>query len=471
MRKTLITILVALASINANADFLDEAKKMMDAQDWNAALELLAKEAKSNPKTAATGQFLYLSGICQYESGNYPKAKELLEKAIEKKYPAANLYLGRLAFLDYDLERATELYDLYREHVEKSKGKINPIIEEFETQLSNAENAISRVENIEILDSLAVPADSFLKSYLLPTSAGRLIDPEEIPFTDEREGAIAAYTTESGDFMMWGASDSTGHINIMESLRLTDGEWQKPVSAPAILRDGGDADYPFMMPDGTTLYYASDGNGSIGGYDIFVVTRDPQTGEYLQPQNVGMPFNSPYDDYMLAIDEENGIGWWATDRNLLGDKITIYVYKTNDLRKNYDPDLEDIADKAKITDFKSTRSDKTAQEYFDIIGSLRNDPESNREPITEFMLPIGEGKYLTNMNQVPAAAQGPLKSYLLAKESLEKDEIHLSALRRRYADKHADNVKQQIAQFEKEIEQKRSEVAGLRSELYKTLRK
>ncbi len=58
---------------------------------------------------------------------------------------------------------------------------------------------------------------------------------------------------------------------------------------------------PFFMSDGVTLYYANDGDESIGGYDIFI-SRKGEDG-FLQPQNIGMPYNSPYDDYMLAIDE------------------------------------------------------------------------------------------------------------------------------------------------------------------------
>lgn len=470
MRRTLLTILT-FVSLTASADLIDEAKKLMATQDWWGAAETLAKEAKANPKIASSGQFLYLSGVCQYETGNYAKAKELLKAAKGKNYSAANLYLGRLAFLDYDFTEATDYYEAYRKHIEKSKGKESPLLDEFETQLANAESSLSRVEKIEIIDSLAVPAESFLQHYILPSSAGRILGPEEIPFPDKRDGAVSAFSNEGGDFMMWGAYDSKGHINIMESVRLTDGEWQEPVAAPAILGDGGNADYPFMMTDGTTLYYASDGKGSIGGYDIFVVSRDPQTGEYLHPQNLGMPFNSPYDDFMLAIDEENGIGWWATDRNLLGDKLTVYVYKTNDLRKNYDADSPDIIEKARISDFRSTRTENVAKEYKEILSSLKNAPEISHAPKAEFHLPVDNGKFLTRMEELPAGAQASMKTYLLASESLRKEEERLEALRRRYAEKRADNVRMQIIQFEKEIEQKRAEVVGLRSEVYKNLRK
>ena len=36
----------------------------------------------------------------------------------------------------------------------------------------------------------------------------------------------------------------------------------------------------------------------MGGYDIFVTRYNSDTDNYLNPENVGMPFNSPFNDYM-----------------------------------------------------------------------------------------------------------------------------------------------------------------------------
>ena len=69
----------------------------------------------------------------------------------------------------------------------------------------------------------------------------------------------------------------------------------------------GQQDYPFMLSDGTTLYFAENGEESLGGYDLFVTRYSSSSHEYLKPENLGMPFNSPYNDYMLVIDEPNNL--------------------------------------------------------------------------------------------------------------------------------------------------------------------
>lgn len=46
-----------------------------------------------------------------------------------------------------------------------------------------------------------------------------------------------------------------------------------------------------------------------------------------------MPFNSPANDYMYAIDEFNNIGWFASDRYQPDNKVCIYVFVPNSSKK------------------------------------------------------------------------------------------------------------------------------------------
>lgn len=70
--------------------------------------------------------------------------------------------------------------------------------------------------------------------------------------------------------------------------------------------------------------------------DMTFVTRyNTNTDTYLVPENVGMPFNSPYNDYMYVIDEYNNLGWFASDRYQPEDKVCIYVFVPNDSKRTY----------------------------------------------------------------------------------------------------------------------------------------
>lgn len=466
-RNILAALFIALGYI-AYADNLEQARRLMVSGEYEQAKKMAESLASTDRKLTATPLYNYIIGVCEFEEGNYEQSRRSLQTAKAKGMGLANLYLGRLSFLDYDFDSATEYYDEFRKYREKLKQPAGEEVETLENQLEAAESALERVEKIAVIDSLAVDAKDFFKSYRLPQSAGRLLNPEELPLKDSRKDSSVGFVNEGGDYMIWATSDSVGNMHLVESNRLTDGTWQEPTATPDFLRNNGYAAYPFMMPDGVTLYYASDGDGSIGGLDIFVVTRDAQSGEYLQPQNIGMPFNSPYDDYMLAIDEENGIGWWATDRNELGDKVTVYVYKVNEMRRNYNPEDEDIISKARLSDYKSTQEESDTQEYRQLLETISAIDPSKVEKSAEFYLPKGNGEYYTTAAEFRSGeARSVLKKYLLAAMSLEKSESNLQNLRKRYSRNHADNVKVQIIQAEREIEKERSDVRKLRSEIYR----
>lgn len=377
-----------------------------------------------------------------------PSVEELMEQ-------------GRSAFFAYDFSKAEQDFSAAR----KKAGKNVPdelVI--YEDELVNARNFIDRVEQLVILDSIVVPKADFFKAYHLPFSAGTLGTAENIPFEDADANYV--FTNEGGDYKTWAQPDSVGTLRIVESSRLTDGSWSEPSETPDVLNNGGNAIYPFMMSDGVTLYYASDNEDSMGGYDIFVATRDASDGKYLQPQNIGMPYNSPYDDYMLAIDELNGVGWWATDRNQLGDDLTIYLYKLNDLRKNYSPDdTEDLADKAFIRNFRNTWGDEDYTSLINDVMAIQPSPEKKQ---IDFIFPLSGGRvYYTLDDFQSSSGRSMMIKYLAASKALDKKLARLSDLRHKFASSKSPSLKSQIRSLEKDTETESVNLNRLRSEVYR----
>jgi len=195
---------------------------------------------------------------------------------------------------------------------------------------------------------------------------------------------------------------------------------------------GGNAIFPYLMSDGVTLYYASDGDGSLGGYDIFITRNDGE--KYLQPQNVGMPYNSPANDYLLAIDELTGAGWWATDRNAPEGKVTIYVYVPRDVRKNYSVDREDLVSLARVNSIASTR--EKGRDYSEIVKRINsigtNNATARGQNGFSFALPTGKVcKRMGDFHSVEG--RRAMKAYLLYEAELERTQQRTEALRARYA--------------------------------------
>lgn len=372
---------------------------------------------------------------------------------------------ARSAYESYNFTEAARQLANARKKIAAGDEIEQDVANSLQRQLDLAKGFINRVEKLQILDSISVGKEDFFKAYRLPASAGYLDGPAALPYRVKEVEYV--FTNEDGDFKMWAQPDSTGFYNIAESILLTDGSWSKPTMAPEELGGGKNAEFPFMLADGVTLYFASDGEGSMGGYDIFIATRDAQTGEYLQPQNIGMPYNSPFDDYLLAIDEENGVGWWATDRNLLGDNLTVYLFKLNDTRTNYDPDEEeeDIADLALISDFKATQDPD--EDYSAILAAVK-EISADKKKRVDFIFPMSGGKVFTTLEDFQTSGgRAAMKRYIEMEKHLNAALQELSDLRHKYHASHSSSLKQKIRELEAQTEKERENLKTLKNEVYR----
>ncbi len=377
---------------------------------------------------------------------------------------------GREAFMRYDFELATENYEKYAKTLKKTPNAHGEeLLEKYLRQLEIAENSLDNVQKIEIIDRIDVPVEDYYKHLKLPYSGGKLLFPE-VKIPEKRHNmSDFVYTSESGDVMMWSENNGNHQEVIMQSEQLMDGSWETPEEAGDILNDGGNARNPFLLSDGLTLYYSSDGDGSMGGYDLFVATKDPSSGEFRQPIGLGYPFNSPYNEYMMAIDEDNGIGWWVTDRNRLDGQVSVYIFKTNDVRKNYVTDEEDdIIALAKVEDINITQNPES--DYSSILKGIddRNRAVKNKDVI-DFIFPMPRGKVAKRLSDFSdASAKRNMQQYLMAVEQEAELERKLTDLRKKYhvTDRKKGSstaLKNQILELEKKRDFERDKLKQLRN--------
>lgn len=348
---------------------------------------------------------------------------------------------GHDAFMNYDFELAREKYDKYALSLKKSGNPANEqLLDTYVRQLEIAENALENVQKIEIIDRIDVPAKDFFKYIKLPEAGGRILSPDVSILKKRHNLSDFAYSTENGDLMIWSENDDNGVESLLQSEKLMDGTWESPTKLGSVLNDGGDARNPFLLSDGLTLYFSANGEGSMGGYDLFVATKDPTSGEYRQPMGLGYPFNSPFNEYMMAIDEANGIGWWVTDRNRLDGQVSVYIFKTNNVRKNYlSEEVDDIVALARIDDISATQNPDT--DYAAIIKEInkRSKAVVQSDSETDFIFPLPEGKVARKLSDFSSAsARRNMQQYLEALKEHAELERKLTDLRKRY---HATDIK------------------------------
>ena len=215
------------------------------------------------------------------------------------------------------------------------------------------------VEEVCVIDSFVVDKANFLDAYKISEESGKLFSYNSF-FKTEGEHPGTVYETELANKIYYGEKDKKGLLNILSKNKLLD-EWSKGMELPGSINASGNTNYPYVLTDGVTIYYASDGEGSLGGYDIFVTRYNTNTDTYLSPENVGMPFNSPYNDYMYVIDEYNNLGWFASDRYQPDGKVCVYVFIPNESKQVYNYEAMDpkqIIALAQLKSLKTTWKDK-----------------------------------------------------------------------------------------------------------------
>ena len=213
----------------------------------------------------------------------------------------------------------------------KAKHKATVVDKEFELRLESMRGATQKVM---FIDSIVVNKSRLLSSLNIPDEAGGIHPYNNFFNTSDQPNSIV-YVNQLKNRCVFSKFADGGWD--LYSSEMIGGKWSHavPLKGLDVLGDDVDINWPFMLSDGTTLYFAAKGEESIGGFDIFMTRYDETTQSYLKPENIGMPFNSIGNDYFYIVDEYDGIGWFATDRNQPEGKVCIYSFVYNDVRENY----------------------------------------------------------------------------------------------------------------------------------------
>jgi len=79
-------------------------------------------------------------------------------------------------------------------------------------------------------------------------------------------------------------------------------------------------DSPFIYSNGSSLYFASEAHGSMGGYDMFYIKFDSTKNDWQEAINLGYPINTTDDDRFYYITKDGDWGYFSSAR-ASGEKL------------------------------------------------------------------------------------------------------------------------------------------------------
>ena len=136
-------------------------------------------------------------------------------------------------------------------------------------------------------------------------------------------------TLSSDELIMYFAAERKGGFggnDIWVAMRdkATD-PFKHPFNLGERINTPGNEVFPFLRYD-TTLYFASDGHGGMGGLDIFVTSMDT-AGNWGEPRNLKYPINSIGDDFAIVFHPTEERGFISSNRGNSRGLDNIYYFE------------------------------------------------------------------------------------------------------------------------------------------------
>lgn len=141
--------------------------------------------------------------------------------------------------------------------------------------------------------SAPVTVGNSVNSRYLETTASITPDGKTIYFASNRPGGY-------------------GGMDIYKCEKQPDGSWGKPENLGPNVNSEYDEDAPFIHPDSKTLFFASNGENTMGGTDIFKTSYI--AGKWRQPENLGYPINTPTNDNYFTLTASGKTAYFSSER-------------------------------------------------------------------------------------------------------------------------------------------------------------
>lgn len=316
---TFLTLISAAVYSQSEPVTAASALKLFKAEKYSEAKDAYQQLLKQNNRDVASN---YYYGISLYQLKENPDEALKRLKLASTRPPSndVHFYLGQLYQRAYEIELAIDHYHRFLKTAKES----DPRKEKAERAIDDCKSASSLINKhfeIEVLSKDTVEFSNLLDAYNLSKDAGELMKAEEFFKVGVNQENVI-FKTERGSQVLFPIQGSNKDYDLYKIVKLLD-SWTPAELLKGNINSSHNDLYPFLLIDGVTLYFASDRPGGMGGLDIYQSFLDAETGEFSEPANLGPPFNSPDDDFLLVPDVYEGKAWFTTNRGVPEGKVVV----------------------------------------------------------------------------------------------------------------------------------------------------
>lgn len=451
MRKILTLIAGLSLSAVLSAQSLDAGKQMYLKGEYANAKPIFEKYIKQRPNDASLNHWL---GVCYYETGEKDKAEKFLRLGAKRNIQESYRYLAQLQIEEYRFDDAVDAMDTYlafRKLTDEQKAIGELLLQKAEMGQRHLEG----IDDIVVVDSVSIDKAQFLNVIKLSREAGS-ISPFASFFGSGQNIESAVYMNEMKNKIFFADTTDSTQLDIFTS-SVSDGQFKEKQSISDQINSAANETFPFMLSDGMTLYFSSDRPESLGGYDIYMSSYNLGNEDFLKPDNIGFPYNSPANDYMLAVDELNGIGWLVSDRFQPEGKVGVYAFIYNDRRKSLElDDQKKRVERAMLTSMKDTWI--AGEDYSSVLSKIKELSKASGNSENRIWFVVNDNRVVYDLKEFKNPQSKELfKQLQTMYKSQEKNQAELEDLRYQYFAK-SDGTKKIL----------QPKILGLENDLLKT---
>lgn len=375
---------------------------------------------------------------------------------------------------DEELEK-----DLKAMHFTDVKASVNKLItaakrkresvDKYEDILDickKGEDGLRGTDQVVIVDSVVVDKHAFLSAYPMSEDLGKLSfskNFETVEYSTQLNGMV--FRPEYVDTI-------EGDHNLRIVRHYIDDGNDSESSLVEGLGIEGDINYPYLLPDGQKFYFAARSEEGFGNYDIYVTRYDNDTKRFYRGENLGYPYNSYANDYMMVVDEDNNIGWFASDRYQPSGKVCVYTFVPNQSRRTIDyenAEHKTVIEKASLMSVASLMKKYTDEENEEkataatYLASMSSNNKKTQKHDFEFV--VNDSKTYTTLNQfTKAKAKELCQQWLQKSRNLSSLQQQLDELRNTAPKKEASKIQN----LEVRVQELQQEVKALAKSVRKT---
>lgn len=329
--KYFLILVITLFSLRGLAQNTpqEEAQQLFEEGKYTEALPAYKRLVTLFPKDP---RYQYYAGVCMVQSNtDLSKALTYLNASADKSVPR-NVYffLGKAYHYLYRFDDALVAYlkfQQFGDRVDKEKWQCDMHV----AMSRNGKRLLERKVMLKVIKTETIGKDELFDYYNRLLKSGKFMEkPDRQTIFDDSKSRttwcfMPSFLDKGQEIYQSLSGTLRRNRDLVTIKKLENNGWSKPESLGAAINTNYDEDYAYFNFAESSLYFASKGHNSMGGYDIFKSTYNPDTKTWSESVNLGFPINSPYDDFLFVPSDDQSVAWFASNRDTKGDKLNLYT--------------------------------------------------------------------------------------------------------------------------------------------------